>query len=151
MSSNGYYVVNGKAYFNKLEAILDAQKTSAKVSWNFHQDIFEKVNWQVEPEPSLDDFYRMRAQQIRDKYDYVIVRVSGGADSTNVIKSFLNNGIRVDEIIADVPLSGLNNWEYTKSTSSANTVSESKYVQFPLLNEIKTSHPDIKISINDYF
>lgn len=151
-SGNGYYVVNNKIYTDKIQAILDAQKTSADLTWHFFQDIFSKVQWNIEPELSLPEFYRIRAQQIRDKYDYVIVRVSGGADSTNAIWSFLNNGIHVDEIITDVPTSGLNQFKWNnKDTSVGNTLSEIKYVTYPLLDEIRSKSPNTKITINDIF
>lgn len=151
-AGNGYYVVNNKIYTDKIQAILDAQLTSADITWHFYQDIFSKVSWDIEPEISLQEFYRIRAQQIRDKYDYVIVRVSGGADSTNAIWSFLNNGIHVDEVITDVPLSGLNNFDWnTQDTSPANTLSEIKFVTYPLLNDIKNKAPKTKITINDIF
>lgn len=151
-SGNGHYVVDGKIYTSKILAILEAQRTGHEISWHFHQDVFSKVNWQVEPELSLQELYRIRAQQIRDKYDYVIVRVSGGADSTNVIRSFLNNGIHVDEIVTDIPFSGLNNFNWNdKDTSAGNTFSEMKYVTLPLLEEIRNKHPRTLITINDIF
>lgn len=150
-TGNGHYVVDGKVYTDKIVAILEAQRTNKDMSWYFYQDVFSKVNWQIEPELSLQELYRIRAQQIRDRYDYVIVRVSGGADSTNVIWSFLNNGIRVDEIVADAPMSGLRDWNWNKDTSPSNTVSETKFAQFPLLDEIASKFPQIKISVHDYF
>lgn len=150
-SGNGHYIVDGKVYTDKILAILEAQRTNKDMSWYFYQDIFSKVNWQIEPEIPLQELYRIRALQIRDKYDYVIIRVSGGADSTNVIWSFLNNGIKVDEIVADAPMSGLNNWTWSKDTSASNTVSETKFAQFPLLDEIASKFPQVKISVHDYF
>ena len=77
---------------------------------------------------------------------------SGGADSTNVVWSFLNNGIHVDEVVASAPMSGLRNWQNnTSDISASNTMSETVHAQLPLLNEIKSQHPSVKISINDYF
>jgi hypothetical protein len=148
----GYYSVNGVMYSSKILAILEAQKTSAEVTWHFFDEVLNKVNWQDEPETSLDDFYRMRALQIREEYDYVIVFCSGGADSTNVVKSFLENGIHVDEVIASAPLSGLSNYEWNnKDTSTANTVSETKFAQMPLMHEISTNYPTVKTTILDSF
>ena len=148
----GYYCVNNQKYTNKIQAILEAQKTLAEIEWNFHNAKFNQVVWTVEPNISLDLLYKMRAQQIRDQYDYVIVMCSGGADSTNVVKSFLNNNIHVDEIIAGAPMSGLNNWNWNdQDTSVNNTISETKYALFPLLNDIATQYPNVKITLNDYF
>lgn len=148
----GFYLVNNIKYTNKIQAVLEAQKTLADITWDFHSSVFEKIDWAVEPNLSLDALYKMRAQQIRNQYDYVIVMSSGGADSTNVIKSFLNNGIHIDEIVAGAPVSGLNNWNWNdKDHSVNNTISETKYALYPLLNEISTNHPNVKITFNDYF
>jgi rhodanese-related sulfurtransferase len=152
LNEMGYYSVNDQKYTNKIQAILDAQKTLADVTWNFHADRFDQADWSCEPDLSLDTLYKMRAQQIRDQYDYVIVMCSGGADSTNVVKSFLDNGITVDEIVAGAPMSGLNNWNWdSKDRSVNNTISETKYALFPLLNDIATQYPNVKITFNDYF
>ena len=148
----GHYFVNGKKYSNKIQAILDAQQTLSEVTWNFHCEIFDKVNWQQEPNLSLDEFYKIRAQQIRDTHDYVIVMCSGGADSTNVVKSFLNNNIHVDEVIGSAPMEGLKNWNWNnKDTSANNTMSETKYALFPLMDEIAAKYPKVKVTLNDFF
>jgi hypothetical protein len=152
MHTQGYYLVNGISYTDKITAILEAQKTLADISWNYYRDVFDKINWRIEPQLSLDSLYRIRAQQIRDKYDYVVVLVSGGADSTNMVKSFLNNNIHIDEIVASHADSGLSKWQWNdKDKSINNTISETKYAQYPLLNEISVKYPNVKISIKDYF
>lgn len=148
----GYYKVNNKIFFDKIEAILEANNTLADVTWHFNKDVFESVNWAEEPATGIDEFYKIRCQQIRERFDYVIVMASGGADSTNVVWSFLNNGIKIDEIVAAAPLSGLKNYDQTDSDrSTANTISETKYAQLPLLDEVATQHPYVKITLNDYF
>ena len=65
----GIYSVNNKIYTDKIEAILEANKTNADITWNFHNDEFKKINWTTEPELTLSDLYKLRAQQIRDSYD----------------------------------------------------------------------------------
>ena len=149
----GYYSVNGKNFStNKVSAILEAQQTSAEVVWNFFDEEFKKVNWQVEPETSLDELYRMRAQQIRDAYDYVVVFVSGGADSTNVVRTFMNNNIHIDEVIAAIPESGLQNFNWNEQDLSAgNVMSETKFAQYPILHEISIKSPTTKIRVHDFF
>jgi hypothetical protein len=148
----GYYLVNNKKYVNKIEAVLEAQKTLTEVSWWYHNDIFDRVNWLQEPETTLDTFYKMRAQQIRNKYDYIIIMCSGGADSTNVVKTFLNNNIHVDEVIGGGPMSGLRNWNWNdKDCSVNNTISETKYALLPLMDEIAKKFPKTKVTFNDYF
>jgi hypothetical protein len=146
----GFYVVNGKPFSNKFEAVLEAQKTNAVVKWDFFDSDFEKVDWYTEPSLSLDDFYRIRAEQIRNAYDYVIVFCSGGADSTNVIKTFINNGIRVDEVIGLAPMSGLKNWDFDpNNVSDLNIISETQFALIPLFQELSTT--GIKLTIYDFF
>lgn len=148
----GYYKVNNNIFDNKYDAIMHAQRTNSDVSWYFFDEVFDKVDWTIEPAISLPELYRMRAQQIRDKYDYLIVFCSGGADSNNVIKTFLDNNIHVDEVIGIAPMDGLKNWNFDKNDlSEDNTISEIKYAMFPLFNEIANRNPNIKLTINDYF
>jgi hypothetical protein len=148
----GYYTVNGVHFTNKLLAILEAQRLNTDVEWYFFDEAYNRVDWTIEPPIDIDEMYRQRALQIREAYDYVIIRASGGADSTNVVWSFLNNGIHVDEIIADIPMSGISNWQFnTVDTSVDNCASEFKYAQIPLLQEISIKHPNVKITMRDPF
>ena len=39
----GIYSVNNKIYTDKIEAILEANKTNADITWNFHNDEFKKT------------------------------------------------------------------------------------------------------------
>jgi len=148
----GYYKAGDKIYSNKFDAVMSAQLTNTPVSWNFFDEKLSKVNWTIEPELSLNTLYKMRAQQIRDQYDYIIVFCSGGSDSNNVIRTFLNNNIHVDEVMALAPISGLQNWDFNKkNTNEDNTISETRFALFPLLNEIANTNPNIKITVNDFF
>jgi hypothetical protein len=148
----GYYKVGDQIFDNKIDAITYAQQNNNEVDWYFFDEIFNKTNWEVEPESSLPELYRIRAIQIRESYDYIIVFCSGGADSNNVIRTFLDNNIHVDEVIGIAPESGLNNWLYNRDNlSEENTISEIKYAMFPLFKEIASKNPNIKLTINDYF
>lgn len=149
----GYYTVNGVSFnTNKVAAILEAQRVGADIEWHFHDTVFNSVDWTKEPEPSLDMMYEARARQIREKYDYVIVFCSGGADSTNVIRTFMNNNIHVDEVVAMIPESGLNNYDSNDTDRSpTNLMSETKYAQYPILHEVSTRSPRTKITVIDIF
>jgi hypothetical protein len=106
----------------------------------------------VEPPGTLDFWYGQRAKQIREEYDYVIMMCSGGSDSNNALYSFLNHGHKVDEIIAGAPLSGLKNWKVNVNDKSyENIISETFLAQLPFLKLVSQSHPDIKITIHDFF
>jgi len=149
----GHYTVNGVSFnTNKVAAILEAQRIGAEIEWHFHDTIFNSVDWTTEPEPTLDMMYEARARQIREKYDYVIVFCSGGADSTNVIRTFMNNNIHVDEVVAMIPESGLNNYNSNDTDRSpTNLMSETKYAQYPILHEVSTRSPTTKITVIDIF
>ena len=90
----GRYVVDGKIFYDKIAALVYADSVKKEVQWDYFNDVFFSADWTTEPEISLDELYRIRAQQLRDKYDYIVIFCSGGADSTNVLYSFLKNGIQ---------------------------------------------------------
>jgi hypothetical protein len=148
----GYYKVGEHTFYNKLQAILYANPTKADITWHFNDEIFNSYDWTVEPPISLSMLYAERARQLREQFDYVIIMASGGADSTNVIKSFLDNNIRIDEIIAAAPVSGLKNWEINlKDKSANNMITETMVSQLPLLGDLSKTHPSIRLTVHDYF
>ncbi len=148
----GYYKVGEKVFFEKIDAVLYANTTLEDISWNFNDEIFQKVDWTIEPTLSLRELYRIRAKQIRDQFDYIILFASGGADSTNMIYSFLNNGIHVDEIVASAPISGLSNLNQVASDNRAeNTYSETFTAQLPLMKDLADRFPATRFTLNDYF
>jgi hypothetical protein len=152
MIDRGIYFVNGKPFGDKVQAILEANKTKTDLSWNFHRESLAKLDWTTEPDISLADCYALRAQQIRDEFDYVVVMCSGGSDSTNVLDSFLDNGIFIDEVVASAPLSGLSSWNFNnKNTNATNFVSEVKYAQMPLMDVVRAKSPKTRLTLNDYF
>lgn len=96
--NKGQYLCNGKRYFNKLEAILEANTSQKHVEWDYHDAIFGKHDWSIEPTVELKELYKLRALQLRDAYDHLVLFYSGGVDSWNILKTFIDNNIRIDEI-----------------------------------------------------
>lgn len=96
--NKGVYHCNGKRFCSKLEAILEANQSGSWVEWDYHDLIFGAHDWSLEPQASLTDLYRARAQQLRDSYDHLVLFYSGGVDSWNILKTFVDNNIRLDEI-----------------------------------------------------
>jgi hypothetical protein len=96
--NKGVYHVNGKPFLNKLEAILEANSSGSWVEWDYHDAIFGKHRWDVEPQISLDELYRQRALQLREAYDHLVLFYSGGVDSWNILNTFVKNNILLDEI-----------------------------------------------------
>jgi hypothetical protein len=149
----GFYNVGNEKFYDKLPAILRAQQLKVDMEWNFNRYDFSLIDWTFEPETSLDEFYKIRAQQLREAYDYLILFCSGGADSTNMLFAFLNNGIHVDELVASAPISGLRDWKnpHPSNIKVENTIAETFLTQIPFLRTIEQNYPNIKVTLHDYF
>jgi hypothetical protein len=147
----GYYLVDENIYYNKFQALLAASKNKSQVRWMFNEPDFIKFPWHIEPETSLTDLYRLRAQQLRDRYDYIRVEASGGGDSTTVVYSFLLNNIHLDEVVFRYPKQGEKGVTGDPNdTRCENTLSEWEFAAKPLLNWITTNYPAVKITVHDY-
>lgn len=94
----GYYKVGSYKTYSKVEAIELSAKNNTKLQWMFNNEVYEKFHWNIEPPGTLDFWYGERAKQIRHAYDYIVLMYSGGADSWNVLRAFVDNNIFVDEI-----------------------------------------------------
>jgi hypothetical protein len=146
----GYYRCDEKIFTSKIEACIYSIKKNRPVEWIFNDDVFSNFDWSVEPSCSLDELYDQRARQIREKYDYVIVSYSGGADSHNLLTSFIRQGLHIDEIIVNV-------FEKTNKLykdnpnikDSWNYGAEYKLQIYPRLNELKYLIPKTKINVVD--
>ena len=106
----GYYEVNGQKQLHKPTAYFMAGENWQNVKFNFNDQVFSSYDWTKEPEPQvpLTEFYRRRAQQLRDKYEYLVLMYSGGPDSQNMLNAFIDNNILVDEIV------NINSYERTR-------------------------------------
>jgi hypothetical protein len=85
---------------NRIDALKYSINNNTEIRFCYKDDEFNEVNWKQEPKESLAQLYKERAQWIRDNYDYVVLCYSGGIDSTNMLESFYNNGIHIDEIVS---------------------------------------------------
>ena len=147
----GFYTVGKDRHYIKPVALIAATKTNQFPEWNFNRGVFDKYDWSIEPEISIKELYRMRAQQLRDKYDYIRLEVSGGGDSTTAAFSFILNGIHLDEVVFRYPKTGEKNvTDDPFNTKPENTLSEWKYAAQPLLQWISTHAPRTRITIHDY-
>jgi hypothetical protein len=96
----GYFLVDQTKIFGSAKSAMYycTLNNTRDLKFVLDGDIFGALDWTKEPQTDLYELYKQRAQQLRDKYDYVILRWSGGADSTNMVQAFLQNDIRPDEI-----------------------------------------------------
>lgn len=148
---NGYYRVGDKYFYKKYNAVLESANTKLPLSWDFHRNIFEHTISKKNLDLNLLNLYKIRAQQLRDMYDYIILAYSGGSDSHNILKTFLNNNIKLDEIWSDFPKSLIekSNYVLTNSQDPDNMAAEMYTIVIPELKEIGNQYPNIKIHFSD--
>lgn len=102
-----YYVVGNLKTHSKFEALSYAKQYNiTDVRFHFHDEIFSSYDWTQEPTESLSELYKQRAEQLRNQYEYLILAFSGGADSTNILRTFVDNNIHLDEIVIYHSLDG---------------------------------------------
>jgi hypothetical protein len=122
----GFYEINDIIVTNKIEALYLGSNLKKIPTWNFYNDSFKKFDWTKKPVRSIEQLYRARAQELRDKYDYISLSFSGGADSWNMLNVFLSNNIHIDEIYTRFALSGTRKHmsAHSHDKSSINLTSE---------------------------
>ena len=147
----GYYTCAGMEFESKIQAMVHAATVKKEIVWHFNDDVFDKHTWSDEPESTLDQLYDQRARQIREEYDYVILSFSGGADSFNVLESFLRQGLLIDEIITNWSLDISEKFlVYDKAERSPwNNNAEFKLNTVDKLEYIRNVSPRTKITILD--
>jgi hypothetical protein len=150
-ATSGYYQVGSEIFNNKLEALYYASNNKQRPRWVFHDDVYGKFDWTTRPLLSLKEVYRARAQQLRDKYDYISISFSGGADSWNTLNSFLSNGIHVDEVYTRFAIDGSRKYVNANSIvkNAGNYTSEYEYAVKPVLDYVAKNFPKTKITVDD--
>ena len=134
-----WYDADKNVYKTHIEAL-----KSKKQCWLYYcDDFYQKVKWKIEPTLSLDELYKLRAQEIRDTYDHVILCLSGGIDSRTVLETFYKNKIHIDEIVS---VGAFSQDLYTGSDENNND--EIYYNVKTLLNDLNL--PKTKIRDIDY-
>lgn len=112
------------------------------MEWNFNKQYYSNFDWTQEPAESIQELYRRRAQDIRDRYDYVVIWYSGGPDSWNILNTFLKNDIKIDEIAHFMGYDG------DKDKRSALN-EEIFYTAIPTTQKILEQYPDIRHRVVD--
>ena len=150
----GFYTMGGETYWDKASAVLEGTKKGLgykDLYWNFNDKDFGSWNWSEEPPGGIRQYYHARARHLREKYDYIIINCSGGADSTTVLYSFLHQGLHVDEVFVRHADVGTKNYKSTNQDFDAsNEHSEFEYAALPLLNWVRKVSPKTKITVHDF-
>ena len=151
--TSGYWKVAGRSFFNKIDCLKYAsQIKNYNVTYHLFDSAYASLDWDKEPTHSLDELYKQRAQQIRDKYNYVMIAFSGGADSLNVLDTFLENNIHIDEIVSYYPVKALEKIEHLYNPNDLrpeNNIFEYSKAAKPKLDWVAQNYPNIKITIID--
>lgn len=121
----------------------------------FNDDVFTNIDWTIEPNISLSELYKLRAQQIRDEYDYVILSFSGGSDSVEILETFLEHNIFIDEIqtVHYDSLIARRNEDDVAKDDSLSVMLEYRKAVVPKLKRVRELSPNTKITeidVSDY-
>ena len=138
----GCYRVGDLKFYSKLEAIEYMQKTGIHLHGDFNETVFNSYNWTKEPTETVTELYRRRAQQLRDKYDYIVLMFSGGADSTTVLRSFVDNDIKLDEAVSYMSYDATGDRDHYFNA-------EIFGVAVPVVEQLKTQYPWVKHRVID--
>lgn len=140
-------------FASKLEALRQASQTGETVYFYYHDHIWDNFDRNLLGKIPLATLYKERALQLRDKYSHLILHYSGGADSHNILHTFLTNNIKLDEICVRWPKPLRDGKFYkanTADTSAKNAASEWDFAIKPTLEWLALNKPDIKITLTDY-
>ena len=136
----GFYQVGDFRTYSKVEAIELSNKIGKPLHWNFNDLQFSAYDWTVEPTESLKELYQRRAMQIRERYDYIVLWWSGGADSYTMLRAFVDAGLFVDELATFHNYGGDGDWD-----SYLN--SEVKRMAMPVAQEMLANSPNTKFRL----
>ena len=139
----GVYRIGNLEFHSKLEAIEMHTKTGIVPRWDFNEAVYSSYDWTKEPQTSILELYRARAQQLRDQYDYVILNYSSGADSQTVLDAFVNNDIKLDEVVSFV------NYKATGITTNVQN-HEIVEMAIPKIKQLSETRPWLQHRIIDF-
>ena len=144
----GWWEVGGRVHYNKVQAIFDHESSKQPIRWNFNDADYDRYQWDVEPAQTLKELYAQRAWQLRSQYDYLVLHFSGGSDSQNILETFIDNDIHIDELVI--------RGSYSQTNGKAGRVSaydgyaECLTHALPLAQWAKDHHyPHLKITVVD--
>jgi len=140
----GYYQIGDVKTYSRYE-LMDIHHVSPQAwKWNYNDEFFSRYDWHIEPDETLDELYKKRAEQLRKDYDYLILYYSGGHDSVNMLNAFLDNDIPIDEVCV----------LYSKIDKVSSQYEELQTITWDKFDRLKNKHKNIifrKLDYTDYF
>lgn len=150
----GYWKVNDKFFFNKAACLRYATEIkNFKISFHYNDEFYSTLDWSHEPNESLEELYKQRALQLREEYDYIILSFSGGADSYNVLDTFIKNNIHIDCVATSYPIKAIEKLKASfnrNDQSAGNVIFEYSEVAHPKLVELAKISPKTEIAVLDH-
>lgn len=145
----GYYQVGNQKFYSKVQAIVAGKTSGHYPEFRFNDESFSAANWIAEPSETLQELYKKRAWQLRNKYDHLVLSFSGGADSTNILQTFVKNNIPLDEVFCFGPFSTRQGHDKPLTRDAENNFREIDLVALPYLKELSKTHK-FKITLYDW-
>jgi hypothetical protein len=152
--NGGYYLYGNQIYERKLDLYNKIWSENnfihSPILFWFHDELFSKQDWLTEPAISITELYKQRALQIREKYDYLILMFSGGSDSANVLDTFIDNGIFIDEVRTYYPIKRISPVVATLDPKHPLGLAfEYIWAALPRLKKLEQQSPKTKITVVD--
>jgi hypothetical protein len=147
------YKYRGIHYSSREDALenmlLNSDYTST-IEFEYHDNVFRNIDWTIEPDIDIDLLYKIRAQQLREKYSYLILSFSGGIDSVQMLETFLKHNIYFDEIQISHYGDGTSKFDSDQIVRSGLT----EFLEYDLtakkyLKKVENLCPNTKITILD--
>jgi len=140
----GFYTVGSREFFLIKDALDYANGDRSKINYSMFGQSSLDISQDPFPGQSIRDLYCLRAQELRDQYDYLVLNLSGGPDSLNILDVFVENNIPLDEIVNH------NSIASTGTIDGANNNSDYVYNVKPKITELqKLPNFRTKITIVD--
>lgn len=148
-----HYKVGHQVFASKVIASIRSHETKTPMTWHYYDHIWKPLDINNIPTRDLRTVYKERAQELRDKYDYLVLNYSGGVDSWNILRAFLRNNIKLDQVTVRFPFKFLDKKLHNPNridTNEANRLSEWDYTIKPDLEWLGKYHPNIHIHLEDW-
>jgi len=152
--NSGFYSVGNKVFNTKIQACIYA--TESKQDLKFIYFDFAWKNSDKTIHANLKDLYKLRAEQLRDENDYLILNYSGGTDSWTILNTYLTHNIFLDEVVIKWPSKAIYDGNRNIHTPNLNNKYPSNYLtewEAFMLDDIKMIEklsPKTKITIYDF-
>jgi hypothetical protein len=138
----GFYKVGDLKMYSQIEAVEISQRLNLPITWHFNDEVYSSYDWTKEPKETISELYKKRCEQLREKYEYLVLFYSAGADSDNILNHFVENNIQIDEVVSFV------NYEATEDKLSEYNA-EIFEVAIPKIKKIQIKYPQLKHTLID--